>query len=89
VNVVFAGHDHLYYRTVRDQLTEIVTGGGAAPLYSVSDRSVIKRGDVVASTHHVCRVDVTPTALEIHAIGVDGQRIDEVRVSPVPGSAGG
>jgi|GEM_PF-899801 len=30
---VFCGHDHLYYRTKREGITYIVTGGGGAPVY--------------------------------------------------------
>jgi hypothetical protein len=33
VKLVFQGHDHLYYRTVRSGITYVVTGGGGAPLY--------------------------------------------------------
>src|SRR5438270_4987083 len=33
VRLAFEGHDHIYYRTVRDGITSVVTGGGGAPLY--------------------------------------------------------
>ncbi len=43
---VFCGHDHLYYRTVRDGVTYIVTGGGGAPPYRPENRQIAVPGDV-------------------------------------------
>ena len=43
---VFCGHDHLYYRTVRDGVTYLVTGGGGAPPYRPENRQVAIPGDV-------------------------------------------
>jgi hypothetical protein len=43
---VFCGHDHLYYRTVRDNITYIVTGGGGAPPYRPENRQITLPGDV-------------------------------------------
>lgn len=43
---VFCGHDHLYYRTVRDSVTYLVTGGGGAPPYRPENRQIAIPGDV-------------------------------------------
>ena len=43
---VFCGHDHLYYRTLRDGVTYIVTGGGGAPPYRPENIQVAIPGDV-------------------------------------------
>ncbi len=43
---VFCGHDHLYYRTLRDGVTYIVTGGGGAPPYRPENRQIAIPGDV-------------------------------------------
>ncbi len=43
---VFCGHDHLYYRTTRDGVTYIVTGGGGAPPYRPENAQVAIPGDV-------------------------------------------
>ncbi len=34
VDVVFAGHEHLYHRKTVDGIIHIITGGGGAPLYA-------------------------------------------------------
>jgi len=34
VDVVFAGHEHMYQRKTVDGITHIITGGGGAPLYA-------------------------------------------------------
>lgn len=43
---VFCGHDHLYYRTTRDGVTYIVTGGGGAPPYRPVNSHLAIPGDV-------------------------------------------
>lgn len=43
---IFCGHDHLYYRTVRDGITYIVTGGGGAPPYRPENQQITLPGDV-------------------------------------------
>jgi len=79
VSLVFCGHDHMYYRTVRDGITQIVTAGGGAPLYDSTGKGVLA-GDVVAKAYHVCRIDVYPTTLEVTALAFDGHAIDRARV---------
>jgi predicted phosphodiesterase len=37
VDIVFAGHEHLYLRKTIDGLTQIITGGGGAPLYTSAE----------------------------------------------------
>ncbi|HEY3324369.1 MAG TPA: metallophosphoesterase [Planctomycetota bacterium] len=34
VRAVFSGHDHIYYRTVREEVPYIISAGGGAPIYS-------------------------------------------------------
>ena len=46
VRAAFCGHDHLYYHTVRDGVTYIVTGGGGAPPYRPENRQIALPGDV-------------------------------------------
>jgi len=82
VDVVFAGHDHLYERTqpiasAKDKanrpVTYIVTGAGGAPLYQC------KPGpwDVVArSAYHYVVVEVRPDSLRLTAKQPDGEVID-------------
>ena len=44
--LVFCGHDHLYYRTTRDGVTYVVTGGGGAPPYRPENSQIAIPGDV-------------------------------------------
>jgi len=55
---VFCGHDHLYYRTTRDGVTYLVTGGGGAELYTPTHKSLAIQGDVIVKEHHIIRLDV-------------------------------
>ena len=43
---VFCGHDHLYFRTTRDGVTYIVTGGGGAPPYHPENARISLPNDV-------------------------------------------
>lgn len=84
---VFCGHDHLYYRTVRDGVTYVVTGGGGAPPYEPDNLQVAIPGDV-----YVPDVDAAGRALDYkiykpliyHAIRceVDGPRVTLTVIRP-------
>ncbi|MFW9833210.1 MAG: metallophosphoesterase family protein [Candidatus Thorarchaeota archaeon] len=55
VDLVFNGHDHLYYRTIRDGIYYVVTGGGGAPLTLYqTENTVWQEGDVAFSDYHYC-----------------------------------
>jgi 3',5'-cyclic AMP phosphodiesterase CpdA len=77
---VFCGHDHLYYRTNRDGVPYIVTGGGGAPPYRPENSQVAIPGDVfqkdVDSLGRPLS-DAQYDALIYHAIRceVDGPRV--------------
>ena len=74
VDIVFNGHDHMYYRTVRDEIYYVVTGGGGAPLYEIdTENTVWKTGDAAFSDYHfcVCRINSASNELEIEVIRLD------------------
>jgi 3',5'-cyclic AMP phosphodiesterase CpdA len=49
VKLAFQGHDHNYYRTQRDNITYLVSGGGGAGLYAVGpDEKTKKREKLTA-----------------------------------------
>ncbi len=62
VDLVFSGHDHYYYRTIRNGITYITTGGAGADLYTNADTSEWQDGDVYFSEYHYCNVSVSETA---------------------------
>jgi len=37
VDAIFAGHEHFYQRTSTDGITQVITGGGGAPMYVKDD----------------------------------------------------
>jgi len=79
VDLVFNGHDHQYYRTVRDEIYYVVTGGGGAPLYQIeTENTVWQVGDVGFSDYHycVCSINTVTNQLDIEVIKLDGTTAD-------------
>src|SRR5262245_24289253 len=76
VKLVFQGHDHLYYRTVRDGITYVVTGGGGAPLYRASHSELAISGDVTEVVHHFCVADVFVDRVKVTAYRIDRTVLD-------------
>lgn len=71
VTAVFCGHDHLYYRTYRDGIYYVITGGGGAPLYDPENSQLAVSGDVYAKDHHYVKVQINGKAISITAIKVE------------------
>lgn len=73
---VVCGHDHLYYRTKRDGVTYLVTGGGGAPLYDPIHTELAVPGDVYVKDFHIIRLDVDGKSVKGTVITPDGKTID-------------
>jgi 3',5'-cyclic AMP phosphodiesterase CpdA len=73
VDLVFNGHDHDYERSIVDNITYIVTGGGGAPLYDVGQSSWTMYSE---KTYHYCVVSVNASALTCIAKKPDGSVFD-------------
>ena len=85
--IVFCGHDHLYYRTMRDGVNYVVTGGGGAPPYRPENAQVAVAGDVfVKDVDNLGRPlsDAQYQALIYHAVrlDVDGPRVTGTALRP-------
>ena len=80
--IVFCGHDHLYYRTVRDGVQYVVTGGGGAELYSPVNSDLAILGDVYVKAHHVVLCEVDGSRVTVTAITDEGKVIDKLTVGP-------
>ena len=85
--LVFCGHDHLYYRTIRDGVNYVVTGGGGAPPYRPQNSQIAIAGDVfVKDVDSMGRPlsDADYDALIYHAIrlDVDGPRVTGTALRP-------
>ncbi len=79
---VFCGHDHLYYRTRRDGVTYIVTGGGGAPLYDPDNRDLAIPGDVIDKDYHTIRCVVDGPRVTGTVKTPDGRVIDRFTLGP-------
>ena len=94
VDLVLAGHEHDYERTIpiRESATTtdqfvpyVVTGGGGAPLYPAGTSSWTAFS---ASRHEYVKVTVDACALTLNAIGLDGAVFDTTTVTHCgPGNA--
>jgi len=82
VQLVINGHDHDYQRHVANGITYLVTGGGGAPLYSVTaDTPFVKKAKMV---HHHCEFTVDGDKISVRAIEPDGSVIEEFTVRAAP-----
>lgn len=80
VRAVFNGHDHIYYRTVRDGITYVVSGGGGAPLYPCDPNKGAIPGDSWASVHHIVVCDMKGDTCDVTALRIDGSTLDHFTV---------
>lgn len=85
VDLVFSGHDHFYYRTLRDGIYYVTTGGGGAPLYEFNTTAPDwQNGDVAHSEDHYCNVEVTSSGVSVTALKIDGTSIDSFSLDARP-----
>ncbi|TFG28688.1 hypothetical protein EU527_16910 [Candidatus Thorarchaeota archaeon] len=79
VDIVFSGHNHYYYRTVRDGVYYITAAGGGAPLYESDtvDTDWIS-GDIRSEKYHYCVCSLNEGDLVIQVIALDGIVIDSM-----------
>lgn len=68
VDLCFSGHDHYYYRTIRKDITYVVTGGAGAPLYTPSSTEYAIDGDVYFAKYHYINVTVTDDNIKLDCI---------------------
>jgi hypothetical protein len=78
VDLVVAGHDHVYERGEERGLRYMVTGGGGAGLYVQRTRHPYTQ--VFARQHHYVRVDVARDALSLVALRPDGTVLDRFTI---------
>jgi len=81
VRAVFNGHDHIYYRTTRDGITYVVSGGGGAPLYPCDPGKGTLDDDKWESVHHIVVCDVNGDDVSLTALRVDGSLLDHITLT--------
>ncbi len=78
VDLVVAGHDHVYERGEERGLRYMVTGGSGAPLYKHATTRPYTQ--VFARQHHYVRVDVERDTLSFVALRPDGSVLDRFTI---------
>ncbi|MQA98848.1 MAG: hypothetical protein GEU78_00910 [Actinobacteria bacterium] len=79
VDLVLAGHDHLYSVTKSLRgIRYVVTGGGGAPTYPCRDKWFV---DVCRERRHFLYVTVTSERMRVRAIPPTGEPFDRFRVA--------
>lgn len=80
VVLVFQGHDHVYYRTIRDGITYVVTGGGGAPFHHDDHPQLMIPGDIHEEVNHFCIADVYPDHVTVTAYRQNSTQLDRFKV---------
>ncbi|HEX6219788.1 MAG TPA: metallophosphoesterase [Acidimicrobiia bacterium] len=81
VILVLSGHDHVYQRFQRDGISYVVTGGGGATVYELSECPVNHPEPLAEeSVHHFVALEHADDAIVATAINVSGDIIDEFAI---------
>jgi hypothetical protein len=73
VDIVFNGHDHNYERSIINNVTYVVIGGGGSPLYDNGQSSWTVHSE---KTYHFCLLTANETTLTCVATKPDGSVFD-------------
>jgi len=81
VDVVFSGHHHNYQRSVVDGVTYVVTGGGGAPIYQVTqaDEHLL----AYENTYHLVYVTIAGDTLTGVSVTPEGEEFDRFTLASV------
>jgi predicted phosphodiesterase len=71
VDMVFNGHDHIYERSLSNDIWYIVTGGGGAPRYQVN-QTPNPQQVYAEMTLHFCKLQINGAQLTFEMIRADG-----------------
>jgi acid phosphatase type 7 len=75
VDVVFSGDDHDYERSVYNNITYVVTGGGGAPLYTKTKNNIYSK--VYLSEYHYCIIHCFSDKWNIEVRNIENKVIDK------------
>jgi hypothetical protein len=73
VDLLFAGHDHIYERGDAGGMKYVISGGGGAPLYRTSKIASTRKEE---STYHFVEVTTESDAIHLVAQRIDGSLLD-------------
>ncbi len=77
VDIVFSGHDHDYERSIVNDVTYIVIGGGGSPLYDIGHSPWTIYTE---KTYHYCLLTANSSLLTFEAIKPDGTVFDSFMI---------
>jgi hypothetical protein len=76
VDLVLLGHDHLYGRSVPvNGVIYVISGGGGAATYPAEPDAV---NEICVRVHHYCILRVSDATLELEAITLEGELLDQL-----------
>ncbi|MFI5385045.1 MAG: metallophosphoesterase family protein [Fimbriimonadales bacterium] len=81
VSLVMNGHDHLFYRTTRNGVVYIVSGGGGAPLHPGMPEKGAIYGDKWLDANHLVVFDVDGDHMKGKALKADGSAFDSFELT--------
>ena len=79
VDLILAGHDHIYERGFASGLRYVISGGGGAPLYGIENKLASSRK--VESVHHVIEMAVDGSTAKLVAKRDDGSVLDRCSIT--------
>lgn len=79
VRLALSGHDHDYERLLVDDITYIVSGGGSATLYGISER--LPESIVFAQQTHFVLLEIGADQIDLQAITAVGDVLDQATIS--------
>jgi hypothetical protein len=74
VDLLVAGHDHIYERGASGGLKYVISGGGGAPLYRVSNSAFTRKAE---STYHFVEITAGLQGVRLLARRLDGSVLDQ------------
>ena len=74
IDLVIAGHDHIYERGFASGIRYLISGGGGAPLYEIEHRLLSTRK--VESVHHIVEVSAERDAIRLVTKRDDGSVLE-------------
>jgi len=78
VDIVFSGHDHNYERSIVNNVTYVVTGGGGSPLYDNGHSPCTVYSE---KTYHYCMLSANSTTMRFEAKKPDGSVFDSFQLA--------
>ena len=80
VNCVFSAHNHMYERSVKNEVTYIVTGGGGAPFQVPADLNKNPYSVFTFNGSHFLQLRITPERVLVETFDSGGKIIEQFEI---------